>query len=70
MSLDISRETETRLILEAQKQGISVEALLGRLMNDRSAATISSTGATQELPLWHLGEVGALHRREIYDDAN
>jgi hypothetical protein len=25
--------------------------------------------ASAELPLWHLGSVGPLHRRDIYDDA-
>jgi hypothetical protein len=23
-----------------------------------------------ELPVWHLGEVGPLHRRDIYDDVH
>jgi hypothetical protein len=67
MSIDISRETEARLIEEAQRRGISVEELLKRLMNERDAVTHAGTGSP-ELPVWHLGGVGALHRRDIYRD--
>jgi hypothetical protein len=67
MSIEISHEIEVRLTDEARKQGISVEALLERLMNER-AAIARIAGATTELPVWHLGGAGALHRRDIYDD--
>ena len=70
MSIEISRETEARLTDEARRQGISVEALLERLINERNVtAQVFHTGAAPELPVWHLGGVGALHRRDIYDDA-
>jgi hypothetical protein len=39
MSIEISRETEARLIDEARRTGISVETLLQRLMNEREATT-------------------------------
>lgn len=66
MSIELSRETEARLTGEARRQGISVDALLERLMGEHEA----SAGArpTPELPVWHLGGVGSLHRRDIYDD--
>ena len=67
MSLEISHKIEVLLTDEARKQGISVEALLERLMNER-AAIAHVSGAAPELPVWHLGSVGALHRRDIYDD--
>ena len=70
MSIEISRETEARLTDEARRLGISVNALLERLMNERGAPAHSvGTGSTPELPVWHLGGVGSLHRRAIYDDA-
>lgn len=53
MSIEISRETEARLIEEARRQGISVEALLKRLMSE--AATAHVAGTAPELPVWHLG---------------
>jgi hypothetical protein len=67
MSLEISRETEALLAAEARKQGISVDALLARFINER-AATTQPARSIPELPVWHLGGVGALHRRDIYDD--
>jgi hypothetical protein len=70
MSLDISRETEARVTNEAQKQGISVEALLERLMSEHGVtAHPASRGSTPKLPILHLGAMGPLHRRDIYDDA-
>jgi hypothetical protein len=69
MSLEISRETETRLADEARRQGVSVDALLERLMSERGAAAhVAGNGSTPKLPILHLGPMGALHRRDIYDD--
>ena len=85
MSLEISGETEARLTDEARRQGISVDALLERLMTEhrQSKSAVFATQAeaiedarklvpggkiTPELPVLHLGAMGALHRREIYDD--
>ena len=68
MSIDISRETEARLTDEARKQGISVDALLERLMSEFRAHADAGVRSTPELPVWHLGGAGSLHRRDIYDD--
>jgi hypothetical protein len=71
MSIEISRETEARLVDEARRQGVSVEALLERLMSARGAAAhvFTGNGATAaSVPILHLGAMGPLHRRDIYDD--
>lgn len=68
MSIELSPEAEARLIEEARRQGISVGELLERLINEHAAAA-HPAHSNHELPVWHLGGVGALHRREIYDDA-
>ena len=68
MSIQVSPEIEVRLTDEAQKQGVSVDTLLARLMSERQVTT-NPTPSRPELPVWHLGGVGALHRRDIYDDA-
>ncbi len=69
MSIEISRETEARLGEEARRSGISVEVLLERLMNERRATTgVACAGSSSDLPVWHLGYVGPLRRRDIYDD--
>ncbi len=68
MSIEISPETEARLADEARRQGISVDALLARFVNERAALTQPARTTPPELPVWHLGGVGALHRRDIYND--
>jgi hypothetical protein len=67
MSIEVSHETEARLTDEARRQGISVEALLERFMSEHGV-TAHVTGTAPELPVWHLGVTGPLHRRDIYDD--
>ncbi|MGA2115498.1 MAG: hypothetical protein ABSH56_12205 [Bryobacteraceae bacterium] len=68
MSLEISRDIEVRLADEARRQGVSVDALLDRLMTERQAAVGVGNGVSPKLPILHLGPMGALHRRDIYDD--
>jgi len=81
MSFQISSEIEARLTDEARKRGISVDALLERLMKEHGAVFATQAEAierarelvargkiTPELPVLHLGAMGALHRRDIYDD--
>jgi hypothetical protein len=70
MRIEILREAEGRLTSEAQRQAISVEALLERLINELLAPlpADTGTGSIPELPVLHLGPMGALHRRDIYDD--
>jgi hypothetical protein len=68
MSIEISREIEACLADEARRQGISVDVLLERFINEQAALT-QPAQPKPELPVWHLGAVGALHRRDIYDDA-
>lgn len=65
MSIEISQETAPRLAAEARRRGISVQALLEDFISDRAALTHP---AQPELPLWHLGGTGALHRRDLYSD--
>lgn len=66
MSIEISRETEARLTDEARRLGISVDALLVRLVGGHAGP--APTRPKPELPAWNLG-AGALHRRDIYADA-
>jgi hypothetical protein len=68
MSLDVSSTTEARLIAKAKEQGLSVEAFLQQLIEDAGNPVSRSKGEAPELPVWHLGVTGSLHRRDIYDD--
>ena len=70
MSLVISQRTEARLTEEARRQGISVDALLERLISERAGSPAPVHREALELPVWHLGATGAFHRRDIYEDAH
>jgi hypothetical protein len=39
-------------------------------MSERSAAAhvVTGNGTTPKVPILHLGAMGPLHRRDIYDD--
>jgi len=68
MSINISQQAEARLVEEAQRQGLSVEALLERLIEERVTEPDAARRKAPELPVWSLGVRTSLHRREIYDD--
>jgi hypothetical protein len=42
--------------------------LLERLMNGQAAGAAVRAYQALELPVLHLGPMGPLHRRDIYDD--
>jgi hypothetical protein len=68
MSLTISGETEVRLIEEARRQGISVDALLEKLISERASGASDQKRKAPELPVWRAGVIGSLRRHDIYDD--
>ncbi|MGD0107369.1 MAG: hypothetical protein ABSC06_25520 [Rhodopila sp.] len=67
MTIEISQDTEHRLATEAQRRGVSVDTLLRQFIDERAALTHQGQ-ARPGLPVWHLGSVGAYHRRDIYSD--
>jgi len=68
MRLDISLETEARLVAKAKEQGLSVDALLERLLNNAVDAPARATnGDAPPLPARYLGVRGSLHRRDIHN---
>jgi hypothetical protein len=70
MSIDISNEIEARLTEEARRLGITIDALLERLMSERGAAAhLGHGGSASEVPILHLGAMGPLYRRDFYEDA-
>ena len=68
MSLIISEHIQVRLTEEARRQGLSVDALLDKLINERAGAPVKPKPGTPELPVWHLGASGFFRRRDIYND--
>jgi hypothetical protein len=60
MSIEISRETEARIEDEARRRGLSVDALLERLMNEYAAMAKADTrSAPRSCPL------GISERRDL-----
>ena len=70
MNLEISEAIKARLRAEAQEQGLSVDALLDRLMEEYNAGARKANDESVELPVWHLGTTGSLRRRDVYDDVS
>jgi hypothetical protein len=68
MSLNISQQTETLIVEEARRQGLSVDTLLENLIKRRSSSSAPEAKELPELPVLHLGQMGPLHRRDIYSD--
>jgi hypothetical protein len=68
MSLNISEQTEAQIAEEARRQGITVDALLKRLIDEHVVNVSAEHRAAPELPVWRLGVIGSLHRRDIYND--
>lgn len=68
MGLNISQQTEARLTAEARRQGITADALLERLINERAASASQASRKAPDLPVWRLGVIGSLQRRDIYND--
>ena len=67
MTLDISLENEARLVAKAQEQGLSIDALLERLLNDDEMPVRVTNGDAPQLPARYLGVRGSLYRRDIYN---
>jgi hypothetical protein len=66
MSLDISTQTEALLVAKARQQGLSVEALLRRLLYE--TPDTETQPKLVELPHWNLGVKSSLRREDFYDD--
>jgi hypothetical protein len=66
-TLPLEPQTEAKLIALAQEKGVTADDLV-RTAIHKIIAEATETHAP-ELPVWHLGGAGAIHRREIYDDA-
>ena len=68
MSLNVSEQTEAQIAEEARRQGVTVDVLLKRLIDEHAGSVSAEHRAAPELPVWRLGVIGSLHRRDIYND--
>ena len=69
MEVHFTHEQEAQLAQIATKAGTDPEHLVKdaalRLLEDE----IYARRPVPELPVWRLGAIGSLHRRDIYNDA-
>jgi hypothetical protein len=69
MEVHFTPEQEAQLAQIATKAGTPAEQLVKDVVLRLLEEETHFRTAAPELPVWHLGGVGALHRRDIYDDA-
>ena len=73
MEVHFTQEQEAQLAQIATKAGTDAERLVkdavARLLEGDAGAGPAAPCSNAELPVWRLGDIGALHRRDIYDDA-
>ena len=70
MEVHFTPDLEAKLTIFAARQGRNPDALLQDVVAQyfEEAERSIAVEAIRELPVWHLGDVGSLHRRDIYDD--
>jgi hypothetical protein len=69
MEVHFTAEQEARLARIAANAERLVKNAALRLLEGEAGLRADVPQSNGELPLWHLGGVGPLHRRDIYDDA-
>jgi hypothetical protein len=55
VTIHVSQQTEARLTEEAQRQGVSVDALIERLMSERTAGAPAPKGAPEAPTVFEQG---------------
>jgi hypothetical protein len=73
MEVRITPEQEAQLAEIAITAGIDAEhlvkeAALGLLAGNGGISKSTQPPRCNPLPVWHLGVIGSLHRRDIYND--
>ena len=68
MEVHFTLEQEAQLAQIAANAGTAAEQLVKDVVLRLLQGETQIRTTAPELPVWHLGGVGALHRRDIYDD--
>ena len=69
MEVHFTPEQEARLAQIATNAGRLVKDAALRLLDKDLRPVAQPAPVNHELPVWHLGALGPLHRRDIYDEA-
>ena len=68
MEVHFTQEQEAQLAQIAASAGTAAEQLVKDVVLRLLDGEKAHFRIAPELPVWHLGGVGPLHRRDIYDD--
>ena len=68
MEVHLTTEQEAKLAQLATKSGADAEQLARELVIRMLEDETYFRRPAPELPLWNLGAIGSLHRRDLYDD--
>ncbi len=71
VTLDLNPEIEQGLLAQASERGVSLASYLQEIVSKQvrvATPRVAANGNAPKLPIRHLGAVGSLHRRDIYDD--
>ncbi len=70
ITLELEPDVERGLREQAQASGLTLESFVHDLVNRQVRVPIPPVAAkrTLNLPARNLGDMGSLHRRDIYDD--
>jgi hypothetical protein len=69
MEVNFTPEQEAQLARIAIKVGTDLERLVKEAALRLLHAETYVSGPVSELPVWHLGPIGSMHRRDVYRDA-
>lgn len=67
LTIELPESLDAALQVQARAKGISA-ASLARQVLEQALTSVVSAPLTSELPILHLGAMGDLHRRDIYND--
>jgi hypothetical protein len=68
MEVHFTNEQEAQLLQLAARSGTDAEQLVKDTVLRLIADETPSRRPVTELPMWDLGALGSLHRRDLYDD--
>ncbi len=72
VTLELEPELEQGLQAQAQARGVTVEYFIHDLVSQQVRVAVPLVAAKRalNLPARNLGDMGSLHRRDIYDDVH
>lgn len=68
MEVHFTPEQEAQLAKLAASAGTRPETLVENAVLQLLGDEDQRAPASSDLPVWHLGNIGSLHRRDLYDD--